>query len=996
MVPRSFYRLFSLVSLAAVLIGVSAPQQATTQAISVQPIATLDQPSPAAQKALAFLAQRERIPLEELVVVSEFRREALPLKRSFQAVTLVHNRPNGRFYHLLVDRQTGTVENLETIEQAEQQASRAKYGKLQPELAERLQTMSDTDTATVMIWAADRPGLNRRAREEAAIAKLAAEYPQARAAVARSGKPMDVDDPELARKIAAEYSTLVNASAAPLAQALAQQLRSVGAQPRTYAGLPAVTMTLTKAAIVQLARRADVGALALDEGQWRTLNINTATATNRVRAVKSRGYDGTGASIAIFEPDSVDFDDVSAGGLCPAGTHNCFRNPGAFRLGLDGIGDHATLVASAAASNNATYPGMAPGATLVSAGVTADTLSSGIQTLTWAWQQGADILNASVGTCPSLTSRNMTTFDWAFDYSARLNNKLIVVAAGNKDPTCPVSFVDSPGKGWNVLTVGAYGDGGDASWATNDFMAGFSAWQNPTSPNNDREKPEVVAPGVAIDTIGRNGNYITNINGEPISGTSIAVPQVAGLAALLIHRNNQLRSWPEAQRAIIMATATHNIDSAVGPDPSIDDLDGAGGINADLADLAASTRGAMPSTNSNPCISACWWGESITSSSFDASGYRYYYFRGRAGDKIRLALSWWSNASCPDPATNCSFDRLDTNLNMGVQDPNGNWVTNAWAGSLDNNYEVLPSVNDIVLPVDGVYRIAVYKQQMNESTNSIGLAWTKVPAPAGTYDVQHHAAAGPVTFIPPGGVNSGWGSLTGVANAAWNTLTYTGNSSYRGVFSFNGTRISFLYPMGTNAGNQTVFIDGENKGSFSSYAGESRPQVIRTWDGLPSGDHTIEVRADGGGFMNLDAFAVDQVSVGAGTYDDQGSGAAIIRFIGSWDALTGITTPSPGAYNGTMRRSRTHGDVMRLTFVGNQITWVYSTDLSRGIAAVTIDGVHRGYYNLFGPLQRQQKLVFSGLGNGVHTFHITVTGQTSCSGQTYCDTYVDVDALIVQ
>jgi hypothetical protein len=203
--------------------------------------------------------------------------------------------------------------------------------------------------------------------------------------------------------------------------------------------------------------------------------------------------------------------------------------------------------------------------------------------------------------------------------------------------------------------------------------------------------------------------------------------------------------------------------------------------------------------------------------------------------------------------------------------------------------------------------------------------------------------------------------------------------------------------MANNRGNQTVFIDGENKGSFSSYAGETRRQVIRTWDGLPSGDHTIEVRADGGGLMDLDAFAVDQVTVGAGTYDDQGSTSTNVRFIGTWESLTGITTPPPGAYNGTLRRSNIAGDVMRLTFVGNQITWVFSKDYTRGIAAVTIDGQHKTYLNLFnqGTL-RDQRWTSPPLGPGVHTFHITVTGQTTCSGQSYCNTYVDVDALIVQ
>lgn len=46
-------------------------------------------PSIAARKALAYLAQRERTALENLVIVNEFRREAPLLGRTFQAVTVL-------------------------------------------------------------------------------------------------------------------------------------------------------------------------------------------------------------------------------------------------------------------------------------------------------------------------------------------------------------------------------------------------------------------------------------------------------------------------------------------------------------------------------------------------------------------------------------------------------------------------------------------------------------------------------------------------------------------------------------------------------------------------------------------------------------------------------------------------------------------------------------------------------------------------------------------
>jgi len=134
-----------------------------------------------------------------------------------------------------------------------------------------------------------------------------------------------------------------------------------------------------------------------------------------------------------------------------------------------------------------------------------------------------------------------------------------------------------------------------------------------------------------------------------------SAPQVAGEAALLIHRNPQLRNWPEALRAIIMATATNNVDGPTGIPTGQELKDGAGGINADLADIVASTHGSTPSTSSNPCSGPCWWAECIAKSSgnsscpnggFDGSGFRWYYFNGQQGDRVRIAISWWSDPEC--------------------------------------------------------------------------------------------------------------------------------------------------------------------------------------------------------------------------------------------------------------------------------------------------------------------------------------------------------------
>ena len=486
-------------------------------------------PSIAARKALAYLAQRERTASENLVIVNEFQREAPLLSRTFQAVTVLDTE-SGHFFQVLVDLDSGQVENRAAIEEAEEQRHRAKYGKLQPALYERLQTMKEDEMITVTIWVAAPSGKSLAEQQAAAFATLADRYPQAREAMERGGKPMDVDDPALAERIYEEYVQILNAEAASRIQPLVKALEAQGFGVRTSPGLPAVTVTLSKRIIQMLAARDDVGVIYLSEGGQRRLLLNSAVPTNLAPTVWAWGYDGTGVDIAILEEDNVDFTSPWWS-ECPGG-YNCFRHQGPTRDGSSGVGDHATLVASAAASDHATYRGMAPGATIMSAGIQGPNRQDDIDALVWALDQGAEVVNASYGWCTGSTQ--MDDIDRAFDHYARARFRLFVAAAGNNDALCPFDYVDSPAKGWNVLAVGAYDNHNDSDWS-NDEMANWSTWANPSSPNGTREKPEVVAPGVEIVGIGLNGNLVTKHDLN--TGTSFAAPQVAGLAALLIDRN---------------------------------------------------------------------------------------------------------------------------------------------------------------------------------------------------------------------------------------------------------------------------------------------------------------------------------------------------------------------------------------------------------------------------------------------------------------------------
>jgi hypothetical protein len=169
-------------------------------------------------------------------------------------------------------------------------------------------------------------------------------------------------------------------------------------------------------------------------------------------------------------------------------------------------------------------------------------------------------------------------------------------------------------------------------------------------------------------------------------------------------------------------------------------------------------------------------------------------------------------------------------------------------------------------------------------------------APAGQFTYDDTNTNNPGTYVNYTGA---WLTSGGpFANAMWNTIHYTTDTTATVNFCFTGSTITLFYSMASSRGQESVYIDGSLRSSFSSYAPEIRRQIGKTWDGLGYGTHTIEVRANGGGggVTDIDSFAVDITTYSYNTYDNPNTA---IRYTGSlW--INGLL---PGAGRGTVSSS---------------------------------------------------------------------------------------------
>lgn len=191
----------------------------------------------------------------------------------------------------------------------------------------------------------------------------------------------------------------------------------------------------------------------------------------------------------------------------------------------NGHGTHVAGIVGAAADNSIGISGVAPLVHILAVRVlSADGIGCGSDVATaigWAVDHGANVINLSL----SQVGRN-TSIALAVQY-AETNGVVVVAAAGNDGPTGPRRY---PAAEDDVIAVGSINEG-----------LGLSNF------SNHGDYVDIVSPG---------GWILSTLPGAQygyMSGTSMATPHVAGLAALMVGANPSIT--PAQIRSIIAATA---------------------------------------------------------------------------------------------------------------------------------------------------------------------------------------------------------------------------------------------------------------------------------------------------------------------------------------------------------------------------------------------------------------------------------------------------------
>ena len=607
------------------------------------------------EQAFGYISERYGVSIEHLSILNEGEATFSLTGQNLWAAKIL-DVETMRIYGVYMDT-NGEIVNIETIKAKESEEYTTKYGKLEQVLFNRLQTTASDELIEVAIWLTSS---NTHVR-----------------------KPRSFTEDEY-REFLASRREVYAVKQEPIVDFVTASGFQVIYRSR-YA--PLVFAKLPKSMITALESRLDIDMIYLSgicEAE-----LDSIVPTVRANAVWNQGITGTGITVA----------DVESGGGIE------FQNPNLavgsyYWPGDPRLSSHATAIAGIIESTHATYRGIAHGAPGILSGNARDwTYAELIAATEWAISNGASIVNYSWRDL-NHQSLELGPLDRYVDHIVWDDWVTMVKSAGNNPQQS--GNVTSPGLGYNIITVGSIDDHDNERWS-DDEMSYFSSWRDPISTHNDREKPEVTAVGHRVHSTTTSSPWTGYVG----AGTSYAAPNVAAGAALLMQTQPWLQWWPETVKAVLMASAVHNVEG----DSRLSEYDGAGAVDLLAAyETASSNRidGWAPTSDDFPIT--------VT-------------FSATKGQRIRVAIAWDSHPDAGHPPTT---DPLESDLDLVIYDPDNSVA--AYSMSFDNSYEIV----DFLALEDGTYTARITAYRFDGSYEYVGFArcispvWTRE-----WYEVTH-------------------------------------------------------------------------------------------------------------------------------------------------------------------------------------------------------------------------------------------------------------------
>jgi hypothetical protein len=390
-----------------------------------------------------------------------------------------------------------------------------------------------------------------------------------------------------------------------------------------------------------------------------TLNANAAISTgaNLIRQTPPYNLDGSGIKVGVWDGGSV------------RNTHQEFNTTRVVKKNSTvAVDDHATHVAGTigASGFQASAKGMAPLVAIDSYDWNSDTAemsATGAAAANDSFATKIPLSNHSYGfdAVTADMGRYETNCNELDALALSLPYYLVFWAAGNEQDTLTAlggyQSITFSGLSKNILTVGAADDA--VTSGVRDVTKGTLAYFSSMGPCDDgRIKPDLVANGVNVNSCISTSDTAYDAT---YSGTSMATPNAAGSATLLVQLYSREFSSQRMRSSMLKALLIHTADDVGRPGP--DYQYGWGYLNVKAAaDVILAHKASLAAP------------KMVDDSISNSSKTKSYNYVWDGTSPLKATLCWTDPAGAAQTATDSRTPNLKHNLDLKITAPDGTTI----------------------------------------------------------------------------------------------------------------------------------------------------------------------------------------------------------------------------------------------------------------------------------------------------------------------------------